>query len=64
MATQPISASIQIGEGSTVTDAGLYSGSVVLGTLNLTANADGEVDFSCTGQFDGAPTYTPPATGS
>lgn len=64
LSTTPIPVSVQIGEGSTPTDAGLYTGNVVLGTLSLTANADGEVDFTASGQFDGSPTYTAPATGS
>lgn len=53
VAEAPITASLQIGEADGLTDAGLYTGTVVLGTFGLNANADGEVDFSATGQFDG-----------
>ena len=58
-ATAPVAASVQIGEADAETDGGLYTGELVLGTFSLVGNADGEVDFSASGQFNGAPVYTP-----
>jgi hypothetical protein len=55
----PISASIQIGEASGSTDAGLLTGSLVVSSFSTTANADGEWDWSLDGTFSSAVTYTP-----
>lgn len=55
----PCAFSIQVGDASGATDAGLYSGFVVLGNLNLSASADGEWDYSASGETSGLITYTP-----
>lgn len=55
----PVAFTIQVGDGSGATDAGLYTGLLVLGNLNLTATADGEWDYTADGQTSGTTTYTP-----
>ena len=57
----PVAFSIQVGDASGATDAGLYAGLVVVGNLNLTATADGEWDYTADGQTSGTTTYTPAA---
>ena len=57
----PVAFSIQVGDASGATDAGLYAGLVVVGNLNLTATADGEWDYTADGQTSGITTYTPAA---
>ena len=55
----PVAFTIQVGDGSGATDAGLYSGLLVLGTFTLTATADGEWDYTADGQTSGTTTYAP-----
>lgn len=56
--------SVQVGEGGAATDGGLYTGTAVIASKSITANADGEWDFSLTLEVTGALTYTPPSPGS
>jgi predicted secreted protein len=56
----PIAFSIQIGDAAGPTDAGLYAGNCVLSDYTITANADGEWDWSIEAQTSGAVTYTAP----
>lgn len=55
----PVTFTIQVGDAAGATDAGLYSGNMVLGNLNLTATADGEWDYTADGQTSGTTTFTP-----
>ena len=55
----PVAFTIQVGDAAGPTDAGLYSGLLVLGNLNLTATADGEWDYTADGQTSGTTAYTP-----
>jgi hypothetical protein len=55
----PVAFTIQVGDAAGATDAGLYSGLLSLGNLNLTATADGEWDYTADGQTSGNITYTP-----
>lgn len=54
-----VAASVQIGTAAGATDAGLYSGNFNIANLAVTVNGDGEWDWSCDLQSDGAITYTP-----
>lgn len=57
----PIAFSLQIGDAAGPTDGGLYSGDCVLSSFEITANADGEWDWSLEAQTSGEVTYAPPA---
>lgn len=50
---------IQVGESGGATDAGAFSGSLVLSALNFDADAEGEWEYSATAQIDSTPTWTP-----
>lgn len=54
-----VDASLQVGEASGSTDAGLYEGTLVIGTLNIEASGDGEYEFSIDGTFNGSVIRTP-----
>jgi predicted secreted protein len=60
----PIEFSLQVGEGSGVTDAGLHTGNCVLSSYTIEANADGEWDWSIEAQTSGTVVYTPASPGS
>jgi hypothetical protein len=60
----PIEFSLQVGEGSGATDAGLHNGNCVISQLTVEANADGEWDWSLDAQTSGAVIYTPASPGS
>lgn len=55
----PVAFTIQVGDAAGATDAGLYTGLLVLGNLTLTATADGEWDYTADGQTSGTTTYAP-----
>lgn len=55
----PVAFSVQIGDGAGATDAGLLTGLVAIGNLTTSTTADGEWDFTCSGQTSGVITYTP-----
>lgn len=52
---------LQIGEAAGATDAGVYAGNLVISSLTLEANADGDVAWSLDGGAHGQVTYTPAA---
>jgi hypothetical protein len=56
----PIAFSLQIGEAAGATDGGLYTGDCVLSSFEITANADGEWDWSIEATTSGDVVYTPP----
>jgi predicted secreted protein len=60
----PIAFSLQVGEGSAATDAGLHTGNCVVSDYTIEANADGEWDWSIDAQTSGALIYTPASPGS
>jgi hypothetical protein len=60
----PIEFSLQVGEGAGATDAGLHTGSCVISSLTIEANADGEWDWSIDAQTSGLVVYTPASPGS
>lgn len=53
--------SLQVGEATGATDAGLHEGTCVISDYTIEANADGEFDWSIDAQTHGAVTYTAPA---
>lgn len=53
---------LQVGEAGTVTDAGLYDGDIVWDSFEVSANADGEFDWSLQASISGEADYTPPAS--
>lgn len=62
-ADAPIGFSLQVGEGAGATDAGLHTGFCVISSFTISANADGEFDWSIDAQSSGSVTYTPAAGG-
>jgi hypothetical protein len=56
----PIDFSLQIGDAAGPTDGGLYTGECVLSSFEITANADGEWDWSIEAQTSGPITYAAP----
>lgn len=56
----PFPFTLQIGEATLATDAGLYSGNALATNYNLSGNADGDYSLTLDLQADGAVTYTPP----
>jgi hypothetical protein len=55
----PVAFSLQIGEAAGATDAGLYNGLCVIGTLSLEVDADGDWAWSLDAGSHGTVTYTP-----
>lgn len=55
----PIAFSMQVGEASGATDAGVHTGFCVVSSYTIEANADGEWDWSIDAQTSGTITYTP-----
>ena len=49
--------SIQVGSGAT--DAGTFAGNMVVTSLEVSTDAEGEFQWSLSGDFDGAITHTP-----
>ena len=56
----PIAFSLQIGDAAGPTDAGVYTGMCVLSSFELSANADGEWDWSIDATTSGLVVYTAP----
>lgn len=63
-ADEPIAFSLQVGIGSSDTDAGLHTGLCVISNYTIEANADGEWDWSIEAQTSGEVTYTPASPSS
>jgi hypothetical protein len=51
---------IQVGTAAGATDAGKYTGNMVVTEMNLEADAEGEWDFTMAATLDGDPVYTAP----
>jgi hypothetical protein len=60
-AATPIPFSVQIGEDAGATDTGAITGDVVLSSLDVTVDAEGEWDWSLSAEIDGSPVFTPAA---
>ena len=52
---------IQVGQSGGATNAGVYTGQLVLTELTIDTDAEGEWEWSASGTLDGKPVYTPPA---
>jgi predicted secreted protein len=50
--------SLQVGEASGATDAGVHTGNCVISDYTIEGNADGEFDWSIDAQTSGTVTYT------
>lgn len=50
---------VQVGTAAGATDAGAYSGNMVITEMNFEADAEGEWDFTLAATLDGDPVYTP-----
>lgn len=57
----PIAFEVQVGEDAGATDVGTIGGNVVLSSLDITVDAEGEWDWSCAAEIDGDPVFTPAA---
>lgn len=58
-AEAPVAFEVQVGEAAAATDVGAFTGNLVIETLELNADAEGEWEWSITAQIDGAPLFTP-----
>lgn len=58
-AADPIEYSIQAGEAAGATDAGQWTGKLVVTEYSLDTDAEGEWEWSISATLDGAPLYTP-----
>lgn len=59
-----VTCSIQTGAAGQATDGGTESGEFVVGEYSVSANADGDWEWSLSAQSDGVITYTPAAGAS
>ena len=57
----PVSFAIQIGELAGTTDGGILSGDLVVTSLEISTDAEGEFEWSISGDVDGALAHTPAA---
>lgn len=56
----PIAFTIYVGEAAGAIDGGQYAGTMVVGSLSISDDAEGEWEFTIDGETDGAVTFTPP----
>jgi len=56
----PVAYTVQIGELSGDTDAGSFAGQLVISGLEISADAEGEWDWSASAEIDGPNPFTPP----
>lgn len=61
VATTPVAFVIQVGEASGATDAGTIGGNLVVSSIDVTADAEGEWDWSLAAEVDGSAAHTPAA---
>lgn len=55
----PVAFEIQIGESGGATDAGTLEGDLIMTSLGITTDAEGEWEWTIAADFDGAVTHTP-----
>ena len=58
-AEAPIAYTIQIGEALGATDVGSFAGTCVISSLEMSADADGEWDWSMSAEISGPNPFTP-----
>lgn len=58
-ADTPIAFTVQVGEAAGATDVGEWSGNLVLSSLEVRTDAEGEWEFSANAEIDDTPTFTP-----